>query len=193
MQTFFTLFWSTAFPVPICLVFSPFCLCFWVVLDFLFHFHIFCGGVHFPFAHVFHVVVAAVREQVVTAVEKQHTDSVHPRSIFHIFIFLIHGFPWPPWLIFCCFPMFLMVCAGFSWFSMFSFFFSICFPWTESLQNGKHRSNLGGTLYKMENMGRTLGGPSTKSQTWVEPWGDPLQNPNHGSKMVLLGPKWSKQ
>ena len=88
---------------------------FWI----FFHFHIFCRGVHFPFAHVFHFVVAAVREQVVTAVEKQHTGSVHPRSIFHIFIFWIHGFPWPPWFIFCCFSMFLTVCAGFSWFSMF--------------------------------------------------------------------------
>ena len=38
------------------------------------------------------------------------------------------------------------------------------------------------SLYKMENMGRTLGAATTKWKTWVEPCVDPLQNHKHRSK-----------
>ena len=62
--------------------------------------------------------------------------------------------------IFCCFRCFwwfVLVFHGFPCFQnvLLCFFhvFSICFPWTEPLQNGKHGPN--------------LGGPSTKSQAWV--------------------------
>ena len=109
--------------------FCCFCLCFWMGLVFLLHFHIFCRGVHFPFAHVFQFVVAAFRAQVVEAVKRQHTDSVHPRSIFRIFF--DSRLSVAPLALFLLF----FGCAGFSWLSMllncvFMFFhvFSICFP-----------------------------------------------------------------
>ena len=101
--------------------------------------------------------------QVVEAVNKQQGYILGPRSIFHIF--LDPRLSVAPWLMSCCLRCFW-------WFVLVFMVFPCVFMFFPSVF-------LELSLYKMESMGRTLG--------------DPLQNPNHGSKMVLLGPNWLKQ
>ena len=109
--------------------------------------------------------------QVVEAVKRQHTDSVHPRSIFHIFLdprlsvaplahffFLFDVFDGLCW--------FLMVFHVFNMFFIFSIFFPSAFPEL--------------SLYKMENMGRTLGGSHYKMENMGQGQWTPLQNPKLG-------------
>ena len=168
----FHIFWIHGFPcTDLFDVFAVFVYVFGWVWFFCSIFTFFVRGVHFPFARVFQFAVAAFRAQVVEAVKRQHTDSVHPRSIFHIFLdprlsvaplahffFLFDVFDGLCW--------FLMVFHVFNMFFIFSIFFPSAFPEL--------------SLYKMENMGRTLGAATTKWKTWVEPCVDPLQNHKHG-------------
>ena len=127
MQTSFTFFGSTVFPVPICLMFLLFLSMFLDGFGFCCSiFTFFVRGVHFPFARVFQFAVAAFRAQVVEAVKRQHTDSVHPRSFCRIFL--------DPRLSVAPLAHFLLFfgCAGFSWFSM------LLKCGGQPLQNGKH-------------------------------------------------------
>ena len=65
-------------------------------------------------------------------------------------------------LVFHGFPCFQNVCSCF-----FTFFPSVFLELSLYKMENMGRT-LRGSHYKMENMGRTLGGPSTKSQTWLK-------------------------
>ena len=85
-----------------------------------------------------------------------------------------HGFPWPPWLIFCCFRCFWWFVLVFHGFPCFRNVFSCSFMFFPSVF-------LELSLYKMENMGRTLGGSHYKMENLGRTLGgDPLQNHKHG-------------
>ena len=98
--------------------------------------------------------------------------SVAPLAHFLLFFDVFDGLCW----FFMVFHVFKMCFHVF-----FMFFPSVLLELSLYKMENMGRT-LGGSHYKMENMGRTLGGPSTKSQTWLKNGGarSPLTNPSLG-------------